>query len=305
MSLFKEKLAVDGVMPQRALLRLKRAGIAVYRVEKPQKSRIVFCVKKKDVEKVFAIYPKVCYNRAVYSPFTVTELGAVGLGKTWKTLKSRTGLWIGVLLFCAVGLAANQTVLGVEFVGSSAYKRETLALLAENGIRAFAPYQTGKEDVICSKLLSLPSVEFCSVKKTGLWLRVETRLGNFSKPKYKKGDMVSSRSGKILSMVTLSGTPLKAAGDEVQQGQTLVGAWFVTPNGESEQRTKTDAIARVRLACRYEGLVAAEDEQSAFAQVYLLLELSDGDCITQKQMEKKDGAYRVCVEYEAVQSWNI
>ena len=58
----KEKILLEGLMPERALLRLRRAGIAVYNVQKIKKNRIVFLIKKKDSEKVFAIYPKMCYS---------------------------------------------------------------------------------------------------------------------------------------------------------------------------------------------------------------------------------------------------
>ena len=46
---FYERVAIHGIMPERALLRLKRAGIAVYKLQKPQKNRVEFCVNKKDI----------------------------------------------------------------------------------------------------------------------------------------------------------------------------------------------------------------------------------------------------------------
>ena len=51
---FRERLAIEGIMPERALLRLKRAGIDVFDVKKPQKNQILLSVKAKDCEKVFA-----------------------------------------------------------------------------------------------------------------------------------------------------------------------------------------------------------------------------------------------------------
>ena len=303
---FKERVALEGVMPHRALLRLKRAGITVYNVKKPQKNRLIFCVKKKDLEKVFAIYPKVCYNSAVYSPYTVTHLGAVGAGKIWETLTKRVGALVGALLFCGVGLAADTFVFGVEFVGSQAYRRETLAVLADHGLHTFAPYRAGKEDLICSKLLSLRGVEFCSVKKTGFWLRVEMRLGDIVAVTPLQGNMTATRSGKVLSIAVLSGTALKTAGDEVRAGDSLVGAWFTTPDEKGDEiRTPTEVVARVRLSCEYRAAVEAESAESAFAKAYLALELSDGDAVTQKRIEERDGLYEVFIAYEAVERWNM
>ena len=62
MSLFRERMIIEGLMPERALLRLRRAQIPIYNLKKIKKNQILFTVKRKDVEKVFAIYPNLCYN---------------------------------------------------------------------------------------------------------------------------------------------------------------------------------------------------------------------------------------------------
>ena len=59
----KDRLQIEGIMPERALLRLRRAQIPLYNVKKIAKNRILFRVKRKDVEKIFAIYPNICYNK--------------------------------------------------------------------------------------------------------------------------------------------------------------------------------------------------------------------------------------------------
>ena len=88
----KEELLLEGVMPQRALLRLRRSGISLYNVKKIEKNRILFQVKRKDSEKVFAIYPNVCYNNSVYSPYTVKNLGARGALRYLEWAKRRAGI---------------------------------------------------------------------------------------------------------------------------------------------------------------------------------------------------------------------
>ena len=65
---YKVRLQLTGIMPQRALLRLRRAQIPLFSVTKTDEKTLRFCVWKKDEEKVFAIYPKVCYNIGEYSP---------------------------------------------------------------------------------------------------------------------------------------------------------------------------------------------------------------------------------------------
>ena len=53
----RDKILIEGLMPERALLRLRRVGIGVYNAKKIEKNQILFSVNKKDTEKVFAIYP--------------------------------------------------------------------------------------------------------------------------------------------------------------------------------------------------------------------------------------------------------
>ena len=297
----RERIRIEGIMPERALLRLKRAGIDVFHVKKPQKNQIVFSVKKKDTQKVFAIYPKVCYNITEYTPYTATYLGAQGVGRYLEKAKNRVGFLLGILLFCGCSLFADSFVLDVQFVSSDVYAREALAVLEENGVKPFSVYQGGKEDLICAKLLSLKGVEFCSVKKTGLWLRVEMRLDTQSSPKYTDGDLVAKHEGKIVALTALKGTALKAEGDFVKAGETLVGGWFEA-NGE---KTKVQAIARVYIACTYEACVEAEDEQSAFAKAYLALELSQNDTIVCLDVAADGCVYKVHIEYTVIETINF
>lgn len=298
----REKIRIEGVMPERALLRLKRAGIDVFNVKKPQKNQIVFSIKKKDVEKVFAIYPKVCYNITEYTPYVATSLGAQGLAKYLEKAKKRIGFLLGILLFCVCTLYLDSYIFGVRFPVSSVYAREALATLEEYGIKPFAPYKKGREDLVCAKLLSLNGVEFCSVKKTGLWLQVEMRVDANEPQKPQKGDLTASRDGTLLAITALKGTPLKKAGDRVQAGETLVGAWFETVEGE---RTDVQAIARARIACTYEAIIEAEDEKSAFATAYLQLHLKQTDEIVSSFVEKKENGYQITIEYTVIETINF
>ena len=75
----RERILLEGIMPERALLRLRREQIPLYDVKKVQKTQILFSISKKDSEKVFAIYPNVCYNNTIYSPFVLKKVGESGL----------------------------------------------------------------------------------------------------------------------------------------------------------------------------------------------------------------------------------
>ena len=302
MKFYRERILLEGMMPERALLKLRRAQIPLFHIEKPQKNQILFHVMKKDVEKVFAIYPKMCYNKADYRAYQVKDLGAVGLGKGIEIIKNRVGILLGGLLGLSFVLASQPLVLAVEFVGTDVYARETYQALDEAGIGLFAPYKQGCEDSVCAQLLAIEDVEFCSLKKVGHRLVVETRLSPFPKNNITTGVMRAKRAGEILSMTVLRGSPLKQIGETVRKGDPLVGDWLST---ESGGQVRVEIIARVCIACTYEADVEAEDAEAAFAKAYLALGFTDKDTIQEKCVEKTDGLYRVKIFYHTVESYNF
>lgn len=298
-----QRLYIRGVMPERALLRLKRAGIAVYDVKKVEKNKILLSVKKKDTEKVFAIYPDVCYNISVYSPYVVEKAPLKGMAKRLDTAKKRVGLLLGALLFAAALPFADRFVFDVEFVGSDVYARETYAALEEAGIRPFAPYVSGKEDVVCARLLSIDNVEFCSVKKTGFRVQVEIRTSPFSTDSWQDGNMIAKHSGELVSLTVLKGTPLKKKGDFINAGEPLVGNWFSTEDGG---QVRVQSIARARIACTYEGEISAATGEEAFAAAYLEAGISEMDTLTEKTVaEAGEGIFRVKLVFIAIESFNF
>ena len=301
----KDRFKIEGVMPQRALLRLRRAGIVLYDVKKTAKNQILLSVDKKDSEKVFAIYPNICYNKDGRSAYTAQKIGAVGIGKYLEFLKKRLGLILCGLLFVIAVLFFDSFTFGITFVGTDVYAREAQIALEQGGIRTFAPYKSGGEDMICAQLLSLDDVEYCSVKKQGLWIRVEMRLSSFSKPTVEKGNMKAKHEGKLLSLTALRGTPLKKIGERVCLGETLVGDSFTTIGGE---QVRVEPIARASIACVYEAEIAAESEQQAFAIAYLAIDLSQNDEIAKIEIERmgtKENLFHVKIEYIAIESVNL
>ncbi len=298
----KHKLRIQGDMPERALLRLKRAQIPVYNVKKTQKNEIVLLVNAKDCQKVFAIFPSMCYNIGEYTPYIVQKTGAVGLAKCVETLKNRIGLLLGALVFCVGTLYVDGLVLGVKTVGDATYAREVRIALENHGVKTFAPYDAKKADDITAELLRIHGVEFCSLQKRGVFLYVEMRISPFLGEMRVHGDMLASRTGTLLSLTALSGTLLKKAGDSVQAGDTLVGAYVQTETGE---RKSVDAVARAYIACTYEQAFDVETQEQAFAQAYLQMALTDNDCLQSVAITPLPSGYQVRCEYTAVQTINL
>ncbi len=299
---YKVRIALHGLMPERALLRLRRAGIPLFDIQKVAKDELHCSIRKKDSQKVFAIYPKVCYNISEYTPYMVTELGAVGIGKAFELLQKRVGICIGCLLFALLTVWADDFVFGVHFVTSDVYARETYAALEEYGVRLGRRYQGKNADLICAKLLSLDSVEFCSLQKKGMYLYVDIRTAPFGKKNAQQGVMGAKRTGKIVGLTVLRGTALKKVGEEVQAGEPLVGDWFSTEEGG---QVRVEIIARVRIACTYEEKIAAESEEEAFALAYLQAGLTGTEYLDGQSVQKEGDGYLVALRYTVVESMNF
>ncbi len=296
------RLEIVGTMPERALLRLRRSGITLYEVQKPQPNALRLTIDEGDLEKVFALYPKRGDGEERYTAYTVRVLGRTGWGRYRDFAKRRAGFALGVCLFCGTHLLADDWVLGVEFSASTVYAREALAALEAYGVTPFSRYEEGNEDLICSRLLGLEGVEFCSVKKSGMRVVVEIRLGDLPRTLPTQGDMHARHEGVILSITALKGSLQKEVGERVSVGETLVGAWMET--GE-ETRKATEVVARVSIACSYACTVAAADEQEAFALAYLQASLTGEERLTETTVTAEADGYRVTIEYIAIESMNF
>ena len=278
---FSRWLEIHGNMPERAIKRLQRAQIPLFSVRKTAKNTMLLRVREKDIAKVFAIYPKMCYNKATSSAYLVQDKGGAGLQKAVDFCKTRVAFLLGAVLCCIGCLAIEPYVFGVKIVGSSVYEREILHTLESFGAKPFSKYPLQNQEKITAQLLALEGVEFCSVQKQGNQVVVEMRLDPLSKSQISLGDMLSQKNGVILSIVALSGTPLKKAGESVQVGEKLVGGYFQTQSGEYKG---VQPIARVRISCVCEEEVLANSPQEAFATVLLGLNFSSNCTLTAKEI---------------------
>ena len=157
--------------------------------------------------------------------------------------------------------------------------------------------------MITAKLLTLDYVDFCSVAKRGGKIRVEMRTSPFTAPLLSPGEMQAKHTGEILSINALRGTALKKAGESVCVGETLVADYFSL---EGEGQVRVEPIARVKIACVYEGLHSTADSmQQAFAEAYLALQLTEKDEIVQTDITQIDDVFHVKINYVVIESMNL
>lgn len=175
----KKRVRIEGMMPYRALNRLRREGISVEKAEICQKNAVEFSVDAKDIVKIFAIYPNMCYNGGRGAGYSAVVLPPVGWQKTLERLKKRTGLFVGGMVFLLLTALSDLFVLRIEVVGETAYESAVTEILGRNEIRVFEKFPNGKTDVVTAEILRLDGVGFCSVQKVGSTVLVEVRTFPF------------------------------------------------------------------------------------------------------------------------------
>lgn len=288
----KERMLLEGVMPERALSRLSRSGVAIERVKRLTKTQTTFLVNAKDSEKIFAIYPK---TPSVSSAYTVRSLGKVGFTATLEKLKGRVGVLLGAMLFLALTLYADAFVLKVEIKTDTPLQTEISRVLRENGIKEFSTFSGKNIDLVSAQILKLNGVSFCSLKKSGSVCIVEVRGSSFTGKNARASVLTAKRGGVLLSLQVLRGEGLVEEGLAVDEGTVLARAAF----------EKDFVVARARLACVYEREFEGLGEKEAFAVAYLAVGGEDeGVRITHGYVKTEGEKTVVRIEYEYVFSVN-
>ena len=176
----KTRLLIEGMMPQRAINRLRREGICLKNVEKRKKNQIVLTVDEKDIEKVFAIYPNVCYNSDRYTAYIVRIMPAFGVKKLALMAGKRIGLWVGCAVFLLGTLFSDSLVLRIQMTGDRVHSSSVLEILERYGVEKYKGYPKENADLIAAEILRLNGVGFCALRKVGSTLVVEIRTSPFA-----------------------------------------------------------------------------------------------------------------------------
>ena len=193
-------------------------------------------------------------------------------------------------------------VFSVELTASTIYEREAKIALESVGIKPFSLFRANQTDLACAQILALDSVEFCSVKKNGFFVEVEIHCSPFESLRLQTGALITPRSGKLLELTVLKGTPKKEIGEEVRAGEMLVAD--VLSNEEGGQ-VRVEAVARAQIGCVYEANFDVETAEEAFALAYLELRLSDKDTVVNRVVEQRDNLFHVKVEYIILLAINL
>ena len=241
-----------------------------------------------------------CYNSTCGSVYTFTRVGALN-ARERNIFKYRLlGIALGIGCFLVAVLGSNKLIFKLEVTGSKIYKREAISILNENGMGIFSAYQKGKEEQIVAQILCLDGVEFCSVKKHGNTVRVEIQQSPLPQIQREEGDLIAPRNCRIESVVALCGTMLKKQTEELREGESIVGGFFISSDGITKK--PTHVVAKAKLSCIEQ--ISAKTEESAVAQAILFVQSLGGE-IKVIRVEEKESGVVATVEFTIIIKKNM
>lgn len=222
---------VEGLGVQRAVEKVRRAGIPVLSAQKTQKNSVRIAVEGKHRKKVFAILRGTCYN--------VTKVRARGAEKLAAAGKNLIGVALGAALAVSAVFFFESRVLRINVVGSGAYyEEEVRAILSRGGVDILSPAPKSTSH-LTAEILALPRVSFCTVKKSGGIVTVSVEVAGEAVP-LAEGPLLAPVSGTVEELFAVRGTPCCAVGDKVSAGDVLVADYAMY----GEERRNVLVIAR-------------------------------------------------------------
>jgi len=251
-----------------ALKKLKKAEIAVFDCKK-RGAEFVFKVNRQDVEKVFAIFGKACYNiRTLKKPLSERIISF---------FKLRAGLVAGVLAFVAIAFVSNNFVLKIEVSGSGKYlESEVRKIVLDEGAGEFKPFSSLNVSVATGRILALPQVTFCNIEKRGSVLVVDVQTDEEHYGAADLKELKSDCNGTVKNIVAICGTAAVAAGDSVKKGDVLIYAHMLA----GEEQVKCIAAGYAEILCKdTREYFAAEDSEENLKNAYASLLIDEEDIV--------------------------
>ena len=269
---------------EKAICKMQRNDINLYKIKKMSQDRLIFWCEIKDELKIFAIFDGSCYN--------IKKIKYSGLLYPVVFLMHNAGILIGLIIFLISLFISNMYLYKIEISGSgSFYKTEINEILKENDIKSFMLFKNLNFDLIEKELLSLEGVNFVSAKRDGSRLIIDVRIGNSdSVPLNRKYiDLVSTKDGEVLNISVIRGTAQVAVGDNVVIGQSLIGAYYYNI---SEEKVETFVIGKIELKCNIKILYETkcfDDNEKIDALVYAKMILEEREILDSTFKQVTDG----------------
>lgn len=206
--------------------RLKKAGIDLLNVKIIDEKTAEITIYNKDSDKYFAICKNMWYN-------TLSKRG--GFLAPLIYLRDHAAKTIGVILMVMLIVLSENLYFGTEYSGDAAlYKTKIEQAEAKAGIKKFGFFSAEDLSRVSAILSAEQNLGFISVEKRGNKAMVSLKELKNSPAKFPVfySDITADEPCEILKIVVYSGTLLKKAGEKVNAGEAIIGAYYEKENGE-------------------------------------------------------------------------
>ena len=278
-----------------ALRKLKKAGIAVYGCKK-EGANLIFSVKDKDAQKVFAIFDKPCYN------VTVKKAGRIR--RLLNLLSLRAGLVAGAAMFVAICFLANSYVLKIEVSGSGSYlEPEIRRIVEDEGAGTFKRFSSFNVSTATGRILALPQVTFCNIEKRGSVLIVDVQTDGEHYGVTDLKPLVADREGIVRNVVAVCGTATVSAGDKVSKSDILIDTYTLS----GEETINCLAVGYAELECSGKTeFFAPEENDGNLKDALSSVLLETDDILSRKHTVKPtEGGVIYVIEYSYLHKVSI
>ena len=183
----------------------------------------------------------------------------IGFPFYFQKYKKRKAFLFGVAAGCLMLYMMSLFIWNISIEGQSYYTKEAiLTYLREQGVYCgVLKSKISCQDIEENIRLAYPDIGWVSVEMEGTSLNLKLVETNMPIP-YETIDtpshLIASHKGKIISIITRSGTPLVKKGDEVEKGDILVSGVLeiLDDNKEIKNKEAVVADADIRLQTEYQ-----------------------------------------------------
>jgi len=189
---------------------------------------------------------------------TISIVDKCGLPFFMFKIKKRKMLAVGFVVFILLTLAMSSFIWSVEVIGAETISSEEIKKnLAELGVKPGAfKLDIAVSEIENQMLINMDKLSWIKVKLHGTRAEVEVKERTSpvaEVPKNKPCDIVASRDGVIVSIVSEQGDVVVSEGEPVRKGQVLVKGTIERENIETRY---VHSSATIQAKTWYEGEVA-------------------------------------------------
>ena len=167
----------------------------------------------------------------------VVVLERFGLPFVLAAMRKRGSFWLGVCACACLVVFLSSRIWGISIEGESYHTRDSiLSFFDDIGVYG----GMAAKDLHCSSIekqlrKKYKDIGWASVEQRGskIFLRIKEVILVEKEKKKEKGHLIAEKDGKVVSIVTRSGTAKVKAGDKVKKGDVLIsGTVKIVGDGE-------------------------------------------------------------------------